>query len=181
MSMDAPFSRSYWVVPSKFLAGAYPGDWDPDAAERKLRALLDTGVRTFLSLMEEDETDRYGQGFVPYADTVERLASASGVEVAALRFPVMDLDVPGRAAMKSILDAIDRSIGEGKPVYVHCWGGRGRTGTVVGCWLARHGIASGERAIGMIGELRAGVQDASYPSPETVDQRDMVVSWEEGE
>ncbi|MFZ5949388.1 MAG: fused DSP-PTPase phosphatase/NAD kinase-like protein [Candidatus Rifleibacteriota bacterium] len=29
----------------------------------------------------------------------------------------------------------------GKPVYVHCWGGLGRTGVVVGCWSRRHGEA----------------------------------------
>jgi protein-tyrosine phosphatase len=35
--------------------------------------------------------------------------------------------------MTTILDAIDESMTAGKPVYVHCWGGMGRTGTVIGC------------------------------------------------
>jgi len=32
-------------------------------------------------------------------------------------------------------------------VYVHCWAGRGRTGTVVGCYLKRHGIAEDTNVI----------------------------------
>lgn len=39
--------------------------------------------------------------------------------------------------MRAILDAIDRAAGS--IVYVHCWGGHGRTGTVAGCYLVRHG------------------------------------------
>lgn len=32
-----------------------------------------------------------------------------------------------------ILDAIDARLEAGKSVYVHCWGGIGRTDTVAGC------------------------------------------------
>ena len=32
-------------------------------------------------------------------------------------------------------------------MYLHCWGGVGRTGTVVGCWLVRHG-RTGDEALG---------------------------------
>ena len=46
--------------------------------------------------------------------------------------------------MASILDAIDAALDGGKTVYVHCWGGVGRTGTVVGCWLVRHGKTGDE-------------------------------------
>ena len=40
--------------------------------------------------------------------------------------------------MLAVLDAIDIALCEGHGVYIHCWGGVGRTGTVVGCWLKRH-------------------------------------------
>ncbi len=36
---------------------------------------------------------------------------------------------------------------------MHCWGGVGRTGTVVGCWLVRHGLDDGD-AIARIATLR---------------------------
>ena len=49
--------------------------------------------------------------------------------------------------LKHILDEIDGAILNGKTVYVHCLGGIGRTGTVVGCYLVRHGIAAGGKAL----------------------------------
>jgi len=58
------------------------------------------------------------------------------------------------AEMIRILDQIDRGMEQNPAVYLHCWGGRGRTGTVVGCYLARHGMAVGEAALDLLGELR---------------------------
>lgn len=88
--------------------------------------------------------------------------------------------MPSEQHMTRILNQIDLCIRLGKPVYVHCWGGRGRTGTVVGCYLARHGIASGKGALEKIVELRRETIDANLPSPETKKQAQMVVNWEKG-
>ena len=46
--------------------------------------------------------------------------------------------------MTRILDDVDAALADGGAVYVHCWGGIGRTGTVVGCWLVRHGLDDGD-------------------------------------
>ncbi len=74
------------------------------------------------------------------------------------------------------LDAIDAALGRGETVYVHCFGGVGRTGTVVGCWLARHG-SSGEAALRQVVQWREGTPDGGRVSPETPEQRRMVLSW----
>ena len=90
--------------------------------------------------------------------------------------------------MVEILDAIDDDLAGGHNVYVHCWGGVGRTGTVVGCWLIRHGYATADDVLEMISDLRigdagrgpnAGPREARV-SPETLDQVDFVVGWEQG-
>jgi protein-tyrosine phosphatase len=39
--------------------------------------------------------------------------------------------------MERILATIKRAIDERATEYVHCWGGIGRTGTVVGCWMVQ--------------------------------------------
>ena len=75
---------------------------------------------------------------------------------------------------------IDEALEAGTPVYVHCLGGLGRTGTVVGCWLVRHGDDDGD-AVGRIAELRSRCRTASSPSPETVEQRRVIEGWRHGD
>jgi protein-tyrosine phosphatase len=94
---------------------------------------------------------------------------------------IPDLGVRTKEAMREILDMIDGEMENGRPVYVHCLGGIGRTGTVVGCWLARHGIASGEAVLDRIAELRRNDPSADVPSPETRQQRNFVRTWKAGE
>ena len=79
--------------------------------------------------------------------------------------------------MIRILNQIDMCINYDKPVYLPCWGGKGRTGTVVGCYLARHGMDAGSDVIDMIKELRKNTVDFSDPSPETRKQINMVINW----
>jgi protein-tyrosine phosphatase len=82
------------------------------------------GVRHFIDLTEEGE-------LTPYADLLP-------ADCTHTRFPIRDVSVP-----KS-MDEVERWIyriqelsrrNDGY-VYIHCWGGVGRTGTIVGCYLA---------------------------------------------
>ncbi len=82
--------------------------------------------------------------------------------------------------MWRILNQIDLVIAQKRPVYVHCLGGIGRTGTVVGCYLRRHGLADGKNVLEMIRKLRVTCEDAERRSPETKEQRVMVVGWGDG-
>ena len=60
---------------------------------------------------------------------------------------------------------------------MHCWGGIGRTGTVVGCYLKRHGIADNKNVFNMIDNLKSNSLIANRMSPETLEQKDFVLSW----
>jgi protein-tyrosine phosphatase len=83
--------------------------------------------------------------------------------------------------MKKILDYIDQAISQEKSVFIHCWGGKGRTGTVVGCFLARHGIAMAKEALEKIKDLRKNDSRAHEVSPETDRQRYLVWNWRQEE
>jgi hypothetical protein len=176
-TLPVPFPRSYWVRPGLLLAGYYPGAPSKAEASEKLMSLLDAGIRCFINLVEEDEQGAGGTPLHPYSRLLSNLAAERGVEVTYLRIPVRDVDIPTPDSMRSILDAIDSALGRRLPIYVHCWGGRGRTGTVVGCHLIRRGLARGEAALAAIGRLRRNEETADKPSPETEAQRDMVRAW----
>jgi protein tyrosine/serine phosphatase len=179
--MKVPFERSYWVVPDKLLAGCYPGAKAADQAGKRLVDLLDTGIRSVVNLMEDYETDWKGEDIRHYEEEIQALAEARDLDIECIRMPVPETSIPTIDVMKEILNKIDRSIEEGRPVYVHCWGGKGRTGVVVGCYLVRHGIAVGKDALKMVAELRKNDVARNEPSPENERQRWMVYSWTQGE
>ena len=82
--------------------------------------------------------------------------------------------------MKEILDFVDAKISRGETVFVHCLGGMGRTGTVVGCYLGRHGIAAGPAALHRLAELTRHAKESFWPTPQTPAQCAFVWDWKEG-
>ena len=172
-----PFNRSYWVVAGKLLAGGYPGSEDPIERERNLKGLIEAGIRHVISLMEPQEYDRPDEPFPPYVDHMESIAENMKISVTFDQISIKDFSVPTERQMIRILNQIDMCIKYDKPVYVHCRGGKGRTGTVVGCYLARHGFAAGNDVIEKIKELRKNTEDFSDSSPETREQNNMVINW----
>ena len=82
--------------------------------------------------------------------------------------------------MQRILDTIDDALQRGHTVYVHCWGGIGRTGTVVGCYFVRQGL-SGDASLKRIQELLQNTPKRGRTSPETPEQRRMILDWDREE
>ena len=146
-------------------------------AVAKLNALLDAGVTHVMSLMPETDSDHAGRTFSNYGPMLLRLGKQRGVSVKQIRRGITDLSVPTAAHMKHALDCLDEAIAGGGCVYVHCWGGRGRTGTVTGCWLARHGE---RQALRRLAALTAFAREHFGQVPETMAQRAMVQQWQPG-
>ena len=175
MSLSLPHGNCYWVRPGRILAGEYPGAADPLRSLERLRAHLQCGIRYFVDLTEEGELNPYH----PDLDSESSLLGISGVE--HHRFPISDGGVPSsKELMTSILDTIDFGQRTCPIVYVHCWGGIGRTGTVVGCHFVRTGH-SGHSALQELATRWSGVEKfyRRPESPETQQQRDYVLSWRE--
>lgn len=167
-----PNSHTYWVH-EHFLAGEYPGAPDEGEARDRLRAYLDTGVDFFLDLTWPGE-------MLPYDGLLRKETAGRGIQAEYRRLAIPDMGVPTRQTMLTVLDTIDLAVSAGRLVYVHCWGGVGRTGTVVGCYLVRHGH-TGDHALAEIARIwPAAGKVAWHPrSPETSEQVRFVREWRE--
>ena len=121
-TVSVPFEQAYWVVPGKLLAGCYPGSEDPAEADRNLKGLIDCGICHIINLMQPGEMNRAGRLFVPYENRIKEIAGLHGGQISVERQPIKDMGIPGRVEMCRILDRIDASIGQNRPVYVHCLG-----------------------------------------------------------
>jgi protein-tyrosine phosphatase len=166
-----PILESYWVEENRFLAGEYPGSRDPESARRRIDAFLEAGVTAFINLTESHE-------LVPYEGILKEEAKIYGVDASHQRIPIRDFGIPTSDTMTAILDAIDKAIHNGRCVYVHCWGGVGRTGMVVGCYLVRHGMPN-EQALEKVNQLFKTRPQNIYQlrSPETDEQVEFVRNW----
>ncbi|KAF5339380.1 hypothetical protein D9611_009769 [Ephemerocybe angulata] len=170
-----PLPNSYWATP-RLVACEYP--WSPANPNKpKLDDLLRVGVRTFIDLTEDGE-------LLPYESILCKRATLLGIDPTAIeyhRFPIRDRCLPKTT---DLLDLVFETLRDnerrGRVSAIHCRGGIGRTGLVVGCWLTECGAAKdGEEALRIIAnEWRSVEKCKRYPhSPETGPQFDFVAKF----
>lgn len=171
---QGPIDNSYWLPGGQVCAGEYPGGRLASEVRRKLSALLDAGIRSFVDLTQPVD------GLRPYVHDLKQLAVERRIEVLHEPLSIRDMDIPPRPHMQRILEHLDAEVAAGRKVYVHCWGGVGRTGTVVGCHLVRGG-KSGNEALAEIARLWTYMSEQKqrdHPeSPQTEPQRRFVREW----
>ena len=164
--IQRPLNQSYQVS-EHLWAGEYPGDKDGKCAKDKLNRMTQFGVRCFFDLTEEGE-------LIPYDDMLP-------TDVSYIRFPIRDVSVPQsiedvRKLVQTIIQKADGTHGE---VYVHCWGGVGRTGTIIACLIAEE--MENPTLEKVMGELRKRFsmmpKSAYRQTPETKEQEHFVQQY----
>lgn len=159
-----PLFNSYKVTDWLY-AGEYPGDKCADKAEEKISQCLRFGITHFIDLTEEDE-------LVPYESLLKGKANY-------LRFPIRDVSVPEDTESVRRLMAFVKQIRQDDmtaKVYIHCWGGVGRTGVIVACFLGYFEGLNFENAIDKLKRLFMDCPKYALGrvSPETHAQLDFV-------
>ena len=163
------------MIPGRLLAGEYPGSTDPVKAAEKRRVLVDAGVDSFVNLTEAGELAGGGQPLMPYHELLIAEAQDRGLSLPEHhRFDIPDTHIIDEAGYDRILEHIRQELDSGKVVYVHCWGGKGRTGTVVGAWLIEHERLDYAGTLRRLRELRRGTRKAHHPVPDTAAQREVL-------
>jgi predicted protein tyrosine phosphatase len=173
MARPVPFPKCWWVT-DQVLAGPAFFAGSSLALLENMDGLEAAGVTDLVSLVSVDE-------FFPNEDEAEAITVAIHDRFSVWHgFALPDGFAPDGATMQVILDWIDAGLRPSAKVFLHCLSGRGRTGTVIGCWLARHGIARGESVIHRLSELRQAA-GLSGSCPETSAQRELVTHWRVGQ
>ena len=161
-----------------FRGGRIPWREGPAGGCREAADAVRGGIDYFIDLTEPGEWTPSGE-LVPYAEAAEEEARGLRLTIGLERRPIADLGLPrSPEQMAVILDAIDAAMDGGRTVYLHCRGGVGRTGTVVGCWLVRHGY-SGDGALAQVAAWWEGVEKDYPRSPDTWEQHEYVRGWAE--
>ena len=161
-------AHAWWVTPGVVLAGEYPTD--SRRTTEKLDVLLDAGIRTFIDLTTPHD------GLHGYEPMLDRMATERGLDARRVAIPIPDMSVLDVDGYTPIVELMAAEVDAGRPVYVHCWGGIGRTGTIIGCWLVRNGCTADE-AVNEIATLRAGTRKHRRRSPETDEQIRTIARW----
>ncbi len=167
--MDAdpvpPLANAYWVLPGDLLAGEHPAGLTPESTVARLARLRSAGIASIIDLTEPEEVGCYDDA-LPLA-------------VEYRRKPIRDHGVPERREhMGEILDCVHEALRAGRPTYVHCRAGIGRTATVIGCFLVERGL-SGEQALDELARLwKQSERSRDWAIiPETVAQAEYVRTW----
>ena len=124
--INRPLHQSYEVWGNGIIyAGEYPGDKNGEIAKQKIERMYHFGVRHFIDLTEEGELRPYNH-LLPSDTTYTR-------------FPITDCGAPKSIeSVQRLLLRIEELKKMDGYVYVHCWGGIGRTGTIIACYLAQN-------------------------------------------
>jgi ribA/ribD-fused uncharacterized protein len=135
-----PTKTSNWIIPNYLITSN-----DPAQSPGDVKKYIKAGINVFISLMTDDELKKGMEEFgnKPYELEIGKIRLGKVKEFKCIaskgivfaRIPITDRKIlPDNSAL-DLAKTIVYLIGIGKRVLVHCRGGKGRTGTIVGIVL----------------------------------------------
>lgn len=91
-------------------------------------------------------------------------------ELMYARYPIVDLGLPDQRKLMPLLADLRQRLADGQVVYLHCWAGRGRAGTVGACLLVDSFGVDAEEALQRVLRAYTTRENNGSCSPETPEQ-----------
>jgi len=156
-----PFPQSYWVIPGILCVGPYPSGLSVEEKYDKARAIIEHRFRTIINLTAPGELSASGEPFFDYKTLIEKTNFRSGlIHFEQHGWP--DAEAPPLNTLLHVTQLVDANARAGRKTYLHCYGGHGRSGTVIAAWLILKGKTYDE-AIQMINDFRADLPKSHPP------------------
>eukprot|EP00798_Chlamydomonas_sp_ICE-L_P018252 gene18252-24705_t len=114
-----------WMIPAQLMGSSTP------KCGAQIYALAKLGIRLLVTLTEEEPLP---------ASWFRGEKGLPGPGVRNLFVPAPKYEPPSVEQMDQIMVALEECISSGHAALVHCGGGKGRAGTVLACFMCRHGI-----------------------------------------
>lgn len=126
-----------------------------------------------ISSLRTPELDRY----LPPRRSPPSYVSRRRIELDFLHSPIVDLGLPGQEQLMNLVMSLSSRLSRGETLYVHCWGGRGRAGTVGAALLAHLYGLDADEALHRVQLAFDTRNDEQRRSPETDEQRAFVKTF----
>eukprot|EP00945_MAST-04E_sp_MAST-4E-sp1_P003306 g3306.t1 len=178
--MKGPTPTSNWLVKGRILVGSAPGTHclkDPESpcdgfqayskkrALKELQVFKESGVTRFVSMQQKNESLK----FKPMYQTLFKKVWSSDSAPSFQRHPVLDGSIlKDKELLDLVVDLYEKFL-EKETIYIHCYGGHGRAGTVAACLLAKVYSLSGEHAMAHVKayhDTRMNNEDSDSPASE---------------
>ncbi len=138
----------FWLIPNKIAGGSLPRETDD------ITLLKRKNIRHIISLVSN-------------ISKIHQLIVNTDIELHHI--PVPDWGVPSQSQISQFLKLVTDILNMEEATYVHCYGGCGRTGTMLALYLIHSG-QTGEEALKTIRALRPC-------SVETDEQENLVLNY----
>lgn len=140
-------SRQPSQIDDNVIVGPQPSFWD-------VPHLVELGIGAVVNMCEE------------YSGPIETYKQHSIVQ---LRLPTTDHNEPSLENINEAIKFIEEQIKIGHKVFVHCRAGRGRSGAIAFCWLAKNNPNMTAFDIqNMLLDRRPGVRKTLYQQPNCI-------------
>lgn len=165
---DRPAYFCFKVGEDRIWGAEYPGDIMEHVAKGKIQHALEFGITHFIDLTEEGELPPYKQ-YLPKDKNVHYI-----------HFPIKDARAPESmyAVYNLLLQMDDILKCPASKIYLHCWGGVGRTGTIAACWLIMKYKTSYYKTISNLLEMwKTCLKSDNQPIPDHWTQKAFIKSF----